>query len=348
MFMRLLKQQLHAWPEEELIQESEQFLDYYMPDTKSEQMDIIQTFISDIPHPVLIVDSITEEIQYFNPAADLDVPMFGKPIGDIVQLFGKEVAQEPVAYFNGKWYSVFKTPFLWENKRHTKFELKPRTIIPDRQSLNGWKSMISVMLHRFRSPLTGVEGFLHLLEEENQDPDLIKRIESIQGGVDRLIAILDELETLYHIEENDEDQSPQSNDIQKIIYQILKNYPAHIRKKISFYQSKDNASFRGSKINVEKILEALIQNAVDNATGEEDKIFIEIHPDTFIKITNTGRVIPDEVVDRIFSPFVTTKAENLGIGLTTAMLHAEQFGGAIFLTENSASEGISFSLCFPK
>ena len=165
MFMRLLKQQLHAWPEEELIQESEQFLDYYMPDTKSEQMDIIQTFISDIPHPVLIVDSITEEIQYFNPAADLDVPMFGKPIGDIVQLFGKEVAQEPVAYFNGKWYSVFKTPFLWENKRHTKFELKPRTIIPDRQSLNGWKSMISVMLHRFRSPLTGVEGFLHLLED---------------------------------------------------------------------------------------------------------------------------------------------------------------------------------------
>ena len=66
-----------------------------------------------------------------------------------------------------------------------------------------------------------------------------------------------------------------------------------------------------------------------------------------IKISNEGSAIPPEINDHIFHPFVTSKANNLGIGLTMALIYTNQFGGTIFQTENGEESKISFTICFP-
>jgi two-component system sensor kinase FixL len=65
-----------------------------------------------------------------------------------------------------------------------------------------------------------------------------------------------------------------------------------------------------------------------------------------ITVADTGSGISDEVADKLFQPFVTTKSSGMGVGLSISRTIAEAHGGKIWAERNGFG-GASFHLTLP-
>jgi two-component system sensor kinase FixL len=64
-------------------------------------------------------------------------------------------------------------------------------------------------------------------------------------------------------------------------------------------------------------------------------------------VLDNGSGIPVDVVDQLFEPFVTTKQQGLGLGLTICRSIAGVHGGHLW-AGNNASRGSAFRLVLPR
>ncbi len=67
---------------------------------------------------------------------------------------------------------------------------------------------------------------------------------------------------------------------------------------------------------IQQVLENALKNAIE-ASDSDSEIILRVSPDAgLIQIKNTGSKISDEVMEKIFTPFYSTKQDGQGIGLT--------------------------------
>ena len=77
------------------------------------------------------------------------------------------------------------------------------------------------------------------------------------------------------------------------------------------------------------------------------KRFYETSSNTvIIKITDTGCGIPDKLMDTLFTPYVTSKEQGTGLGLSVVKSIVEKHGGIISVKNNS-DEGTTFTIRLP-
>jgi signal transduction histidine kinase len=66
-----------------------------------------------------------------------------------------------------------------------------------------------------------------------------------------------------------------------------------------------------------------------------------------LTVRYTGPGIPDQVREKLFRPFFTTKPEGTGLGLSVALRTAEEHGGQLELLETAPGAGAAFRLVLP-
>jgi signal transduction histidine kinase len=102
---------------------------------------------------------------------------------------------------------------------------------------------------------------------------------------------------------------------------------------------------------VEQAIQIVVDNAVD-AAPPNSQVLIEARPlpdsDRWVElsVTDAGPGIPDDVRDRITSPYFTTKPGGTGIGLHLARKAVESHGGEIRF-ESPEAGGTRVSLRLP-
>jgi len=105
---------------------------------------------------------------------------------------------------------------------------------------------------------------------------------------------------------------------------------------------------------VVQALLALMINSVE-AMPEGGELTLVTEPDptddafVLLRVADTGMGIPDEVRDRIFDPFFSTKNETKGVGLGLAVVFGivRRHGGEISV-ESTPGKGATFTLRFPR
>jgi two-component system sensor kinase FixL len=104
------------------------------------------------------------------------------------------------------------------------------------------------------------------------------------------------------------------------------------------------------KIQIQQVIINLIRNALDAMDGMKlRKLTLATGIDAEqvkISIADTGCGVSPEITDRLFMPFVTTKSEGLGVGLSISRTIVENHGGILWFESNTDS-GTTFHLTLP-
>ena len=101
----------------------------------------------------------------------------------------------------------------------------------------------------------------------------------------------------------------------------------------------------------QQILVNLLRNAMDAMQGTSRRELTVTAKSNFggvveIVVSDTGPGIAEEVADKLFQPFVTTKPSGMGVGLSISRTIAEAHGGSLWAESNPAG-GASFHLTLP-
>jgi two-component system sensor kinase FixL len=95
------------------------------------------------------------------------------------------------------------------------------------------------------------------------------------------------------------------------------------------------------KVQIQQVVLNLVRNAVEameQSSRRDLMIGTERGSDgmAVIKVTDTGAGIAPEVADQLFQPFITTKSQGLGVGLSISRTIVESHGGRIWVEPNPA------------
>jgi len=100
------------------------------------------------------------------------------------------------------------------------------------------------------------------------------------------------------------------------------------------------------KVQVQQFLLNLMRNAIEAMEGCDPKVLLvttaQSPTDTFetgepmvqVTVADTGSGISEEIADQLFQPFVTTKANGMGVGLSISKRLVEAHGGRIWVEKN--------------
>lgn len=113
----------------------------------------------------------------------------------------------------------------------------------------------------------------------------------------------------------------------------------------------DSSIVVADRVQIQQVLINLMRNAMEAMRDSPEKQLIvrtrHVSPDWLqVEVEDTGPGIADEVAPQLFQPFVTTKANGMGIGLSISRRIIESHGGELTVARNAAG-GATFSFSLP-
>jgi len=202
----------------------------------------------------------------------------------------------------------------------------------NRTESEAWKKLLSVMTHEIMNSIAPISSLAETLqskirssiENPHEKPleisDLDEGIETIKSRSEGLLKFAKTYRSLNKVTELN-----LSNISVSEIFNNIENLmkPSLESKNIDLIFELDNPELKIEMDTylIEQVLINLILNAVEACKeGENPEIRISaeknVSGNRFIKITDNGTGIPDEIIDDIFIPFFTTKKTGSGIGLS--------------------------------
>ncbi len=105
------------------------------------------------------------------------------------------------------------------------------------------------------------------------------------------------------------------------------------------------------RVQIQQVLINLMRNAMEAMRDSEVKELVvrtrEVsHEWLQVQVEDTGPGISDEVAPELFQPFITTKANGMGIGLSISKRIIESHGGELSVAKNEAG-GATFTFTLP-
>jgi signal transduction histidine kinase len=109
---------------------------------------------------------------------------------------------------------------------------------------------------------------------------------------------------------------------------------------------------KGDQIQLQQVLINVIVNAMDamsNVSGVERKVTVwtaRVENLAEVSIADTGPGMPPDQLKTVFDPFVTTKSDGMGMGLSIARTIVEAHTGRIW-AGNQTGAGAIFRIVLP-
>jgi len=208
--------------------------------------------------------------------------------------------------------------------------------------------MIGAIAHQWRQPLNSLAINIQLLEDIVEDGELSK--EFIQEFVEKnmqtikfMSNTIDDFRNFFR-----KDKEAVSFDTKEAIEKTLNLQKAQLKNhNILVELDLETAYIKGYKNEFMQIILNLISNAKDAilAHNKNGKITIQSYTkehNLIIKISDNGGGIKEELKDRIFEPYFTTKEEGKGTGMGLYMVKEiiERMNGTISFENNQ--DGVTF------
>ena len=206
--------------------------------------------------------------------------------------------------------------------------------------------LATMVAHDLRNPLTGISGASYHLKRKlgsSMDQKSREMLDLIEKDVEYANKILsDLLEYSREIQLELSETTPRSITEQAL---ALVKIPSNIR--VSDLTNDDPSL----TVDTEKMRRAfvnLIKNAVEAMPQGGEVAIRSKESNGFLQVTfsDTGMGVTEDVMRRIWTPFFTTKAKGIGLGLSISKRIIEAHRGRISL-ETEVGKGTTFTVTIP-
>jgi len=211
------------------------------------------------------------------------------------------------------------------------------------------------LVHEIKNPLAGIKGAMQVFQEVaditaeerailSRAIDEVQRVESLMKSLLNfakppkpqflLVNINDVLEETVNASIPHSSLAPDSPKTIRIVKHFDPHLPITMVDPMEMQQVFLNVLMNA--------VQAMPSGGTVTATTFENAAAKEIH----IEIADTGMGINDEISDKIFKPFFTTKNKGTGLGLAISKQFIEMHGGTISAEKNPAG-GATFRIILP-
>jgi signal transduction histidine kinase len=208
--------------------------------------------------------------------------------------------------------------------------------------------LAATVAHEFKTPLVTIGGHARrAMRDLNTTKFRKKDLEIIISEIGRLEKISSEI-LEYSRPSKFDITKRKINDLVKESLELLEHRLSltRISLKSKFIESNPLVAVDEKKF--KQVLLNTVDNAIDAmASGMILRVETNIADgNAVIEIIDTGTGISEEITDKIFTPFFTTKSRGSGLGLSVSKKIVEDHGGFMEF-ESKLGEGTKFSIHFP-
>src|SRR6267143_1731561 len=182
--------------------------------------------------------------------------------------------------------------------------------------------------HELKNPLAAIKGLVQLSARAACDPDSAEQLHVVAAEVDRMESILKEYLSFSRPLES---LQPQRMALGALADEVLSLMDARAASAGIALRRRGDAIIEADPRRLKDALFNLVGNAVE-ATSEGGRVEVEIDEierSARIFVRDSGRGMPPEVLDRIGTPFFTTRDEGTGLGVVVARAAFAQHGGSL-------------------
>lgn len=219
---------------------------------------------------------------------------------------------------------------------------------------------MAAVSHEFRTPLTSINMSVDILRQKllgtltKGQEDLL---DASKQDCDRLTKLVKELLQLSKLESGKLETKEEVIDLSEIIASTLQPLQLPFKEKgvtLKFSASQTLPSFVGDEQQISWVISNLVNNALKytDAGGTVEIKTRSEGKEIIIDVTDTGKGIPGEYLDKIFDKFIQVKQSldptpgSVGLGLSIVKEIVEMYGGRIFV-KSEINKGSTFTISLP-
>lgn len=340
------------------------------------QKTLAETLLRSVPPGIVAVDE-DARVRWFNPTAE---QILGQTAGDVLHQPVEAVGGRMAAFLREAlateghlpprhWVDpITQRSLTVETRRvmdgHTPFgavavlhDLTVQENVRQKQDLMDraifWSDLAASMSHEIRNPLVAIKTFAQLLPERFDDADFRKEFNQIVvQEIDRLDKIITQINNFAHPSEL-----------------VMKSFDLRESVRNALLIARERMGINGTPIETDfatdlpqvlgdegALTEAfahLVANAAE-AIGSQAEPRITLAAKSvregvgarsvLITVQDNGRGIDPELKDKIFSPFCTTKARGMGLGLPIVKRTVFDHNGRLDINSNPRGTSVSVTL----
>ena len=224
------------------------------------------------------------------------------------------------------------------------------------------KEFINMAAHELRTPIQPILGLADVLRDYVTDSHQSKLLDVIMRNAKRLQRLSCDILDVSKIESSllkiSKSKIDLNEKIKNVINDVENGYDDGNNSNVKIiFEPKETIFVYADKDRIHQVLSNLLNNAIkytkngtvtintsiangSNNNANDDK-------EAVVTIMDTGCGITPEIMQKLFSKFVTTSSHGTGLGLFISKGIIEAHGGRIWAENNSNGVGSSFSFSLP-
>ncbi|MFL1454552.1 ATP-binding protein [Marinobacter sp. GN3S48] len=220
------------------------------------------------------------------------------------------------------------------------------------------REMIHAVSHELRTPVARIRFGVQMIEGASSPEALQKQLDGIDGDIQELDELIDEILTYARLEQGGPVFSLQETSVTDIVRQVVGEQQL-IRPELTITARIDEESEQWGLSDVEpRYIHRAIQNLVGNAGRyAREKVMVCCHFDEDncrVDVEDDGPGIPEEDWEKVFTAFArlddsrTRTSGGYGLGLSIVRRILYWHGGQAFVSRSETLGGARFSLVWPR
>jgi nitrogen fixation/metabolism regulation signal transduction histidine kinase len=221
-----------------------------------------------------------------------------------------------------------------------------------------WGEVARRLAHEIKNPLTPIQLSAERLQRKYSNLVPEDQTETVNKLTDTIVQQVEAMKEMVN-EFSEYARTPalqlQHHSIGQLIREVLALYQSNPSHQFTLLNSREDITLRLDANRFRQVMHNLLKNAIEACEDADIDVDIVISYHAVdvaqrqwleINVRDHGPGIPDNIIDKLFEPYATTKHKGTGLGLAIVKKIIEEHGGDVW-AENHGTEGVSIIIRLP-